>query len=1004
MRTIHVRRGWAAVALALGLAGAALAQKGGHDPVKLAIDKDPASVNARRARVGEAFARLRQPPSHDKTIYGNDDRIDVYEETDPAILAMADAACVVVQINELTDNGDGTYTLSTSAWNSQDGFPLCTDEPYYGQLRIGFCSGFLVGPDIVATAGHCVDENDIGTVAFLFGFDQIDATTPPATVVPADDVYFLAGIIDRIDSGDLDHAVVRLDRNVVGHNPVPIRRDGLVGNSDPLVMIGHPVVLPKKIADGAVVKDNLGSTGYFTSNLDAYGGNSGSMVFNPNTSVVEGVLVRGNSDFFFDGSCSRSIVLPDDNGTYEEVSKATTFAASVPPLGMLVTPGGDVLHYGPVGGPFTNPSVIYTLTNYLDDPLDYSVSLTANFGVLLDGTTGPLVGTIPGGNSTLITVSLGSAIDTLAAGVYIEPVAFDDLTNGLSTIRVHTVEVGQTLIDVAPTIGLDSAGPEGGPFTDTQTYTVTSQRPTPVDVRITAGDTWISLDNSPGPITMHLSGEGDSGQVIVGYSNDADTLPIGCYTSAVTFTNLDNANETTRGVSLDVGRHLYPSLDTPMAIPDNTAVTSTITAPDSFCIGDVDVAIDISHTHVGDLTIDLTSPQGTTVRLHNRTGGSDNDLLLTYDDESLPPDGPGLLADFDAEDVAGQWTLTVGDHHTNDTGTLNAWTLRVATAGDVCPPIADDTSAEIGENTVTPIVLTGTSQIGEPLEYIITSLPNDGVLWDPAGGSILAVPHTLSSDTVLYKPAIGFVGRDGFGFKVNDGQDSNTAGVALTVGQRQTILAEDFEGGIANGWTAEDLLGSSSFNWDVNTFFSDANFTNAAGLCAEGDSDAFPGEFDVALVSPAVPLPPAGELTYTTNYQNYRNEDFADVDISTDGSSWTTILSWNEDHGGFDAPPGEDITLDLSAYEGQTIRVRFHYYDPNTGDWDWYWQVDDVSITGVMSTALPADINHDGSVNSQDFVAFLNGFVASDPVADFTGNGSVNSQDFVAFLNAFVGG
>jgi hypothetical protein len=50
------------------------------------------------------------------------------------------------------------------------------------------------------------------------------------------------------------------------------------------------------------------------------------------------------------------------------------------------------------------------------------------------------------------------------------------------------------------------------------------------------------------------------------------------------------------------------------------------------------------------------------------------------------------------------------------------------------------------------------------------------------------------------------------------------------------------------------------------------------------------------------------------------------------------------------------------------------------------------------------DFNGDGVVNSQDFVAFLNAFAASDPSADYNGDGTVNSQDFVAFLNDFVVG
>ena len=49
-----------------------------------------------------------------------------------------------------------------------------------------------------------------------------------------------------------------------------------------------------------------------------------------------------------------------------------------------------------------------------------------------------------------------------------------------------------------------------------------------------------------------------------------------------------------------------------------------------------------------------------------------------------------------------------------------------------------------------------------------------------------------------------------------------------------------------------------------------------------------------------------------------------------------------------------------------------------------------------------SDANGDGQVNSQDFVLFLNLFVAGDPVADTNNDGQINSQDFITFLNAFV--
>jgi hypothetical protein len=51
-----------------------------------------------------------------------------------------------------------------------------------------------------------------------------------------------------------------------------------------------------------------------------------------------------------------------------------------------------------------------------------------------------------------------------------------------------------------------------------------------------------------------------------------------------------------------------------------------------------------------------------------------------------------------------------------------------------------------------------------------------------------------------------------------------------------------------------------------------------------------------------------------------------------------------------------------------------------------------------------ADANRDGVVNSQDFVAFLNLFVAADPAADLNADGVINSLDFVDFLLVFTAG
>ncbi len=115
--------------------------------------------------------------------------------------------------------------------------------------------------------------------------------------------------------------------------------------------------------------------------------------------------------------------------------------------------------------------------------------------------------------------------------------------------------------------------------------------------------------------------------------------------------------------------------EAPVAIPDNDAMgaTSTITVADSGTLSGVSVDVDITHTYRGDLTVTLTKDDRT-VTLFEREGAGADDLVATYD-----------VSDFDGEDAAGDWILTVIDNANADEGTLNSWTLHLTTcAGGDC--------------------------------------------------------------------------------------------------------------------------------------------------------------------------------------------------------------------------------------------------------------------------------------------------------------------------------
>jgi subtilisin-like proprotein convertase family protein len=128
---------------------------------------------------------------------------------------------------------------------------------------------------------------------------------------------------------------------------------------------------------------------------------------------------------------------------------------------------------------------------------------------------------------------------------------------------------------------------------------------------------------------------------------------------------------------------LYPVLEysanPETAIPDNdsTGIRVYIDVPADAYLASVDCRVDITHTYKGDLVVELTSPEGTKVRLHNRTGGSASDIITWYDSETQP-DGPGALGDFSGEWAEGRWELYVADLASVDTGTLHTWALRFA--------------------------------------------------------------------------------------------------------------------------------------------------------------------------------------------------------------------------------------------------------------------------------------------------------------------------------------
>ncbi len=105
--------------------------------------------------------------------------------------------------------------------------------------------------------------------------------------------------------------------------------------------------------------------------------------------------------------------------------------------------------------------------------------------------------------------------------------------------------------------------------------------------------------------------------------------------------------------------------NTNVNISDNTTVSSSVLVENRTSIGSIDIKVDIKHTYKGDLQVKIVAPDGKSATLHNRTGGSANDINQTFTINASSVSNSGN----------GTWKLEVNDNANGDTGYIDSWTL-----------------------------------------------------------------------------------------------------------------------------------------------------------------------------------------------------------------------------------------------------------------------------------------------------------------------------------------
>lgn len=288
-------------------------------------------------------------------------------------------------------------------------------------------------------------------------------------------------------------------------------------------------------------------------------------------------------------------------------------------------------------------------------------------------------------------------------------------------------------------------------------------------------------------------------------------------------------------------------------ILDNQTTLSTINVSGLTALPtDINVTVNLTHTYLADLTINLVAPDGTRILLFNRRGGGSDNLINTiFDDQAALPVSGGSapftgsfrpeqpLSTLHSVSPNGTWTLEVRDNAGADTGTLNNWTLAIAS----------------GERSAT------TDQFGF---YYFLDVPNGsysaiGIVnsgW--TGSGVSQHPFTVSNPNDSFGGRnFGLGKNDRFYARVFEDLNGNGAVNANEVGLgAQTIFLDSNSNGVFDPPSATNWTNNTSTPISDNTTIElPVNVSGVVGSIADVDVSlnlihTYVGDLEISLINP----------------------------------------------------------------------------------------------------------------------------------------------------------
>lgn len=245
------------------------------------------------------------------TIYGSNDLKDVLLSKDQKVIEASRS--VAVQIRK----GNIAFDVPFKARTLKQSL-VCENEKFVNQPVLGNCTGFLVAPDLLLTAGHCVIDSECQKSSWVFDY-TLESEEGISFSGVRDNVYSCQSVVRSSYSNKLDYAVVKLDRPVTGHRALLTLNTNPVQDKQDLILISSPRGLPLKESIGNV--RSTSEKNHITTNVDSMRGSSGAPVFDAQTMEVVGILAQGDFDYNFNGYCQEFKVCGADECRGEDATR-----------------------------------------------------------------------------------------------------------------------------------------------------------------------------------------------------------------------------------------------------------------------------------------------------------------------------------------------------------------------------------------------------------------------------------------------------------------------------------------------------------------------------------------------------------------------------------------------------------------------------------------------------------------------------------------------------------